>query len=115
MRLARYIKAIAPAFQRACPRNGEASLDRHAQNSYPIVFVWRQVSPATDAEMAPSLLWFATIQCIESKQDLARLAPKDGFIAAEPVERVAGQIGQTQTATCEVDCVNGFRPRDLDR
>ncbi len=30
-----------------------------------------QVLPATDTEMAPSLLWFATMQCIESKQDLA--------------------------------------------
>jgi hypothetical protein len=47
-------------------------------------------------------LWFATIQCIESKQDLAGLAPKERFIPAKPVERVAGQIGQTQKATCEV-------------
>ena len=52
-----------------------------------------QVLPATDTETAPSLLWFATIQCIESKQDLAGLAPKDCFIPAKPVERIAGQIG----------------------
>src|SRR5208282_5331850 len=45
-------------------------------------------------------------------QDLAGLAPKDCFIPAEPVERVAGQIGQTQKATCEVSGgINGFRPR----
>ncbi len=57
---------------------------------------------ATDTETASSILWFATIQCIESKQDLAGLAPKDCFIPAKPVERVTGQIGQTQKATCEV-------------
>jgi len=40
-----------------------------------------------------SFLWFATIQGIESKQDLAGLAPKDCFIPAQPVERVAWEIG----------------------
>ena len=38
------------------------------------------------------------------KQDLADLAPKDCFIAAKSVERVAGQIDETQKATCEVGC-----------
>jgi plasmid maintenance system killer protein len=52
--------------------------------------------PAADTKTAPSILWFATIQGIESKQDLAGLAPKDCFIPAKPVERVTGQIGQTQ-------------------
>src|SRR5271163_3877622 len=33
-----------------------------------VAFVGRQVLPATDTETAPSILWFATIQCIESKQ-----------------------------------------------
>jgi hypothetical protein len=52
------------------------------------------------------------MQCIESKQVLARLAPKDCFIPAESVERVAGQIGQTQKATCEVGGgIDRFRPR----
>jgi hypothetical protein len=46
-------------------------------------------------------LWFATIQCIESKQDLSDSAPKDCFIPAKAVERVAGQISQTQKAMCE--------------
>ena len=50
-------------------------------------------------ETAPSVLWFATIQCIESKQNAACLAQEDCFIAAKPVERVAGQIGWTQKAT----------------
>jgi hypothetical protein len=56
----------------------------------------------TDTQTAPSILWFATIQCIEGKQDLADLAPKDCFIPAEPVEDEAGQIGEAQKATCEV-------------
>ena len=77
-----------------------------------VASVGRQVLPITDTETAPSLLWFATIQCIESKQDLAGLAPKDCFIPAKPIERVAGQIGKTQKATCEVGGgVNGSRPR----
>ena len=72
----------------------------------------RRVLPAADPETAPSFLWFATIQCIESKQDLAGLTPKDCFIAAKPVERVAGQIGQPQKGTCEVSGgINEFRPR----
>src|ERR1700751_3035518 len=41
-------------------------------------------------EIAPSVLWFAAIQGIKRNQDLADLAPKDCFIAAEAVERVVG-------------------------
>ena len=48
------------------------------------------------------MLWLAAIQCVEGKQDLTGLAPKGRLIAAEPVQRVAGQIGQTQKATREV-------------
>jgi len=59
--------------------------------------------------MAPSLLWFATIQCIESKQDPAGLAPKGGFVPAKPVERIAGQIGEAQKATREVSAGNHGR------
>ena len=66
------------------------------------VSINRKVLPTTHTETPASLLWFATVQCIESKQDLAGLAPKDCFIPAKPVERVAGQIGQTQKATGEV-------------
>ena len=58
-----------------------------------VVSVGRRVLPAVDTETAAFLLWFAAIQCIESKQDLAGLAPKDCFIPAKPIERVAGQIG----------------------
>ena len=64
------------------------------------------------AETALSILWSATIHCIESKQNLAGLAPKDCFVSAKSVERVAGQIGQTQKATCKLGCgIKGFRPR----
>jgi hypothetical protein len=38
--------------------------------------------PVIDKEAAPSLLGFATVQCIERKQDLAGLAPEDSFIWA---------------------------------
>ena len=49
---------------------------------------------------------------MESKKDLARLTPEDCFIPGKPIERVGGQIGQTQKATCEVDGgVNGLPPR----
>jgi hypothetical protein len=81
-------------------------------SSIVVASVGRPVLPTTDAETAPSLLWFATIQGIQSKQDLAGLAPKDRFIPAQPVERVAWQIGQTQKATCEVGGgISGFRPK----
>jgi hypothetical protein len=54
-------------------------------------------------------LWFATIQGIKRKQDLADLAPKNGFIPAESVERKCGQIGQAQEATREVGVgIDGF-------
>jgi hypothetical protein len=72
------------------------------RRSIVVASIGRQVLPATDTETAPSVLWFATIQGVEGKQDLADLAPKDGFIPAEPVERVAGQIGKAQKATREV-------------
>ena len=64
--------------------------------------VGRRFLPVADTETAPSLLWLATIQCIESKQDLAGLAPKGCFISAEAIEREVGQIGETQKATREV-------------
>ncbi len=58
--------------------------------------------------MAPSLVWFAAIQRIESKQDLTGLAPKGCFVPAKSVERVAGQMGEAQKATREVGCrING--------
>ena len=63
---------------------------------------WAESLPTANTETAPSFLWFATIQCIESKQDLAGLAPKGCFIPAKPVERVAWQIGQTQKTTRKV-------------
>jgi hypothetical protein len=69
---------------------------------------------------APPILWFATIQCVEGKQDLADLAPKDGFISTKSVEREVGQIGEAQEATREVgggvdrlrlEAGRGFRSR----
>jgi hypothetical protein len=53
-------------------------------------------------ETAPSISRLAAIQGVEGKQDLADLAPKDGFIPAEPVERQVGQIGEAQKAAREV-------------
>jgi hypothetical protein len=37
---------------------------------------------AANPETGPSVLWFAAIQGIKGKQDLAGLAPKDCFIPA---------------------------------
>ena len=65
-------------------------VDGGSGSSKVVASVGRQVLPATDTETAPSVLWFATIQCIESKQDLAGLAPKGCFIPAKPVERIGG-------------------------
>ena len=53
--------------------------------------------------MALSLLWFAAIQRIERKQDLARLAPKRCFITAQAIECEVGQISETQKAPRELD------------
>ena len=50
------------------------------RSSIVVASVGRQVLPITDTETVSSLLWFATIQGIESKQDLGGLAPKDCFI-----------------------------------
>ena len=77
-------------------------------SSIVVASVGRPVLPATDTETARSLLWFATIQCIEGKQDLADLAPKGCFISAEAIEREVRQIGETQKATREVGSrING--------
>ena len=62
----------------------------------------REYLLAADTETAPSIPWFAAIQGIKSKKDLAGLAPKGCFISAEAVERVVGQIGETQKATREL-------------
>ena len=46
--------------------------------------------------------WFTAIQSIESKENLAGLPPKGCFVSAEAVERIVGQIRQTQKATRNV-------------
>ena len=56
-----------------------------------------------DTGVAPSFLWFAAVQGVEGKQDLASLAPKDCLIAAEALEREVGQIGKTQKATRDLN------------
>jgi len=58
-----------------------------------VALVGRLFLSAADTETVSSFLWFATMQGIKRKQDLAGLAPKDCFIPAKPVERVAWQIG----------------------
>ena len=82
--------SIAPSFVAAelCVDPRRVDLDLNIRRVHRSAGV-----PATDREAPPSILWVATIQCIERKQDLAGLAPKDGLIAAKPVERVAGKIG----------------------
>jgi len=74
----------------------------------------RQFSPAAETETSASVLWFAAIQCIESKQDLPSLAPEGNFVSAEAVERIVGQIGETQKTTREISGkigggIDGFR------
>jgi hypothetical protein len=54
-----------------------------ARKSIPIASVGRWLLRVIDKETALPLLWFATIQDIKSKQDLADLAPKDRFISAK--------------------------------
>jgi hypothetical protein len=49
------------------------------------------------------VIFFATCQRIECKQDLASLAPKGCFIAAQAVEREIGQISETQKAPRELN------------
>jgi hypothetical protein len=46
-------------------------------------------------------LWFAAIQAIERIEDLASLAPKGCFIAAQTIDRVIGQIAEPQETTRE--------------
>jgi len=41
-------------------------------------------------------LWFAAIQGIERKKNLAGSAPTGSFVPAEAIERVVGQIGEAQ-------------------
>jgi hypothetical protein len=57
-------------------------------------------------------LGLATIQCFERVKDSAGLAPKSGFIAAQPIKCEVGKIGKTQKATGELDSGSvGFHPR----
>ena len=58
--------------------------------------------PIAEEEMATSVLRSLSAQCIERNHGLASLTPKDGFVPAKPVERMAWQIGETQKATREV-------------
>ena len=54
---------------------------------------------------------FAAIQFFERVKDSAGLAPKCRFIAAEPIKREVGKVGETQKATGELDSGSvGFHP-----
>ena len=62
--------------------------------------------------MSRSLVRFAAIQFFQRVKDSAGLAPKSRFIAAEPIKREVGKIGETQKATGELDSGSvGFQPR----
>ena len=56
-------------------------------SSIVVASVGGQVLPATDSETVPSLLWFAAIQGIESKQDPTGLAQQGCIIPVEAIER----------------------------
>ena len=71
-------------------RNLAVPEDRRARRLTLLGTVDRQSLPAAETETAPSVLWFAAIQGIKRNQDLADLAPKHCFIAAEAVEFVVG-------------------------
>jgi len=78
-------------------------VDRRARTSTLIALAGRHFVSATNTETAASFLWFATIQCIESKEDLTGLAPKSCFITGETIECEVGQIGQARKTTRKVD------------
>ena len=62
--------------------------------------------------MSRSLVRFAAIQFFQRVKDSAGLAPKRRFIAAEPIKREVGKIGETQKATGELDSGSiGFHSR----
>lgn len=57
------------------------------------------------------LLRFASIKRLERVKDPTSLAPKRRFIAAEPIKREVGKIGETQKAAGELDSGSvGFHP-----
>ena len=53
------------------------------------------VSFRSKPSTAPSLLRLAAIQYFERVKDSAGLAPKRRFIAAEPIKREVGKVGET--------------------
>ena len=63
---------------------------------------------AGKTETPHSLLWFASIQIVERKQNLPGLAPKNSFIATEAVESIIRQIAEPQEATCELNIRNNL-------
>ena len=55
---------------------------------------------------------FSSIKHFQRIKDSAGLAPKIGFITAQPIERKIGQIGQPQEAAGELDIAsNGSGPK----
>jgi len=56
--------------------------DGGARKSALIALVGRPFVAAANPETGPSVLWFAAIQGIKGKPDLAGLAPQDCFIPA---------------------------------
>jgi hypothetical protein len=60
---------------------------------------------------AGSLLRFSPIEHLEHIKDSAGLAPKIGFISAQPIESEIGQISETQETASELDIgSDGFGP-----
>jgi len=53
----------------------------------------------SDSDSFPRL---AAVEALQGEQDLARLAPKRGLIAAQPVEGIGRQMGQANKGACEI-------------
>ena len=83
-------------------QSGRAILRPPPRESTFLGLVDQEFSPTADTETALSIPWFAAIQGIKRKQNVAGLAPKGCFISAEAIDRVVSQIGETQKATREL-------------
>jgi hypothetical protein len=68
-------------------------------NSKVVALDGREFARAAGTGTAPPILWFATTQCVEGKQDLADLTPKDRFISAETAHprHVVRQAGRSRS------------------
>jgi len=89
----------APLLKHIYDLSNEAARGSGSTTRKPLAFLRKSVASRSQPKPLPRL---AAVETLQREQDLTRLPPKRGLIAAQPVERIGRQVGQADIGACEI-------------